>query len=46
MDFPVTATVRGGVFSTWILTSRTGESPFRVFDTTANRASNVVVTIG
>ena len=43
VDFPVTATVRGGVFSTWILTSRTGESPFRVFDTTANRASNVVV---
>ena len=47
VDFPVTATVRGGVFSTWILTSRTGESPFRVFDATANRASNVVtVTIG
>ena len=47
VDFPVTATVRGGVFSTWILTSRTGESPFRVLDKTANRASNVVtVTIG
>jgi hypothetical protein len=47
VDFPVTATVRGGVFSTWILTSRTGRSPFRVYDGTANRASNVVtVTIG
>ena len=47
VDFPVDATVRGGVFSTWIQTSRTGESPFRVYDATANRASNVVViTIG
>jgi hypothetical protein len=47
VDFPVTATVRGGVFSTWILTSRSGEAPFRVFDESANRASNVVtVTIG
>lgn len=47
VDFPVTATVRGGVFSTWIQTTRTGESPFRMFDATANRASNVViVTIG
>jgi hypothetical protein len=46
-DFPVTATVRGGVFSTWIQTSRTGEAAFRVFDGDANRASNVVrVTIG
>lgn len=47
VDFPVTATVRGGVFSTWIQTSRTGEARFRVFDATANRASNAVtVTIG
>lgn len=46
-DFPVTATVRGGVFSTWIQTSRTGEAAFRVFDADANRASNVVrVTVG
>jgi hypothetical protein len=46
-DFPVTATVRGGVFSTWIQTTRTGKAAFRVFDTSANRASNVVrVTIG
>jgi hypothetical protein len=47
VDFPVTATVRGGVFSTWIQTTRTGESPFRVLDVQANRASNaVVVTVG
>ena len=46
-DFPVTATVRGGTFSTWIQTTRTGEAKFRVFDGTANRASNAVtVTIG
>lgn len=47
VDFPVDATVRGGVFSTWIQTSRTGESPFRVYDEEADRASNVVrVTVG
>ena len=47
VDFPVTATVRGGVFSTWIQTTHTGESPFRVLDVEANRASNVVtVTVG
>ena len=46
-DFPVTATVRGGAFSTWIVTSRTGESAFRVFDPSLERASNVVtITIG
>jgi hypothetical protein len=46
-DFPVTATVRGGSFSTWIETSRTGESQFRVFDPSLERGSNVVrVTIG
>jgi hypothetical protein len=47
VDFPVEATVRGGVFSTWIQTSHTGESPFRVLDETTNRVSNVVViTVG
>ena len=47
VDFPVTATVRGGVFYTWIQTTRTGEAPFRVVDPTTNRASNVVlITIG
>jgi hypothetical protein len=46
-DFPVTATVRGGSFSTWIQTSRTGRSPFRVYDRQAGRGSNpVLVTVG
>ena len=46
-DFPVTATVRGGVFSTWIQTTHTGKQEFRVLDQTTNRVSNVVtVTIG
>jgi hypothetical protein len=46
-DFPVTASVRGGAFETWIKTSRTGVAKFRVFDKDANRGSNVVtVTIG
>ena len=47
VDFPVEATVRGGSFETWIQTSRTGVTKFRVFDAAADRASNVVtVTIG
>ncbi len=46
-DFPVDATVRGGIFSTWIMTSRTGETKFRVVDTSDQKASNVVtVQIG
>lgn len=46
-DFPVDATVRGGSFETWIQTSRSGKTQFRVFDKDSNRASNVVtVTIG
>jgi hypothetical protein len=46
-DFPVNATVRGGVFDTWIQTSRTGRAVFRVYDAQADRASNrVVVQIG
>ncbi len=47
IDFPVSATVRGGSFSTWIQTSRTGEAQVRVFDAAIERASNVVrVTVG
>jgi hypothetical protein len=47
IDFPVEATVRGGVFSTWIQTTRTGEQAFRVLDETTDRVSNVVViTVG
>lgn len=42
-EFPVTATVRGGIFETWIQTTRTGRSPFRVYDAGAGRGSNVVV---
>ncbi len=46
-DFPVTVPVRGGSFTTWIETSRTGASPFRVLDKAAGRGSNrVVVTVG
>lgn len=46
-DFPVNATVRGGVFDTWIQTSRTGRAVFRVYDAQADRASNrVMVQIG
>lgn len=43
----ITAQVRGGVFETWIQTSRTGETSFRVLDPSTERTSNVVtVTIG
>ena len=46
-DFPVTATVRGESFETWIQTSRTGEQVFRVFDLAEDRGSNsVTVTVG
>ncbi len=46
-DFPVTVAVRGGVFSTWIQTSRPGEQEFRVLDPETERTSNVVtITIG
>jgi hypothetical protein len=46
-DFPVTASVRGGSFETWIMTSRAGATKFRVYDDSADRASNVVtVQIG
>ena len=46
-DFPVSANVSGGIFNTFILTSRTGKARFRVIDHALNRASNpVTVTIG
>lgn len=46
-DFPVTATVRGGLFSTFIFTERAGKSRFRVLDEATGKASNAVtVTIG
>jgi hypothetical protein len=46
-NFPVTATVRGGTFETYVLTSRTGQQRFRVVDMATGEASNAVrVTIG
>lgn len=43
----VTAQVSAGQFSTWVLTSRTGEARFRVFDPGSGTASNpVLITIG
>lgn len=46
-DFGVQATVRVGTFETYVMTGRTGENRFRVFDPTSRRASNPVrVTIG
>ena len=46
-DFPVTTSVDGGRFGTYITTSRTGDARFRVVDKSADRTSNVVrVTIG
>ena len=41
-DFPVTATVSGGQFSTYITTSHVGPQRFRVTDKTGKRQSNVV----
>jgi hypothetical protein len=39
--------VSGGVFSTYIMTSRTGEARLRVYDKALQKASNAVrVTIG
>jgi hypothetical protein len=46
-DFPVTATVSGGLFNTWVTTSRTGDLRFRVLDRASGRHSNAVrVTVG
>ena len=46
-DFPVTAAVEGGRFSTYIQSSKTGKARFRVIDHSAGHASNEVrVTIG
>ena len=46
-DFPVSATVSGGTFDTWIVTSQTGATQFRVLDQATGTISNTVtVTIG
>ncbi len=42
VDFPTSATVSGGTFSTYIQTGRSGLNRFRVLDTSTGRASNVV----
>lgn len=45
-DFPVNANVSGGIYNTYVLTSRTGKARFRVIDHALNRASNpVTVTV-
>jgi hypothetical protein len=46
-DFPVSTTVGGGSFDTWIVTGQTGTAQFRVIDTATGTFSNpVTVTIG
>jgi hypothetical protein len=46
-DFPVTMSVVGGRFTTYITTSRTGLNRIRVVDTASGKVSNAVrVTIG
>jgi hypothetical protein len=47
VDFPVTVTVRGGTFRTYIFSGRTGLNRFRMLDEASGRASNAVrVAIG
>ncbi|HET7386019.1 MAG TPA: hypothetical protein VFJ19_05065 [Nocardioidaceae bacterium] len=46
-DFPVTATVSGGAFTTYVITSHTGPTKFRMLDRTTGRHSGTVtVQIG
>ncbi len=46
-DFPVTATVRGGSYRTFIFTERAGKSRFRMLDKATGTSSNAVtITIG
>ncbi|KRE93890.1 hypothetical protein ASG76_10730 [Nocardioides sp. Soil774] len=46
-DFPVTAPVIGGTFTTYVQTSRVGPNKFRVVDTDSEAISNeVTVTVG
>lgn len=42
VDFPVTATVRGGTFRTYIFSGRAGTNRFRMLDQDSGRASNAV----
>jgi hypothetical protein len=46
-DFPVTMSVSGGTFATYVQTSRTGPNKFRVVDTDSDVVSNeLTVTVG
>lgn len=46
-DFPVTVSVRGGAFSTYVMTGKSGKTKFRVVDTDSGEESNAVtVQIG
>ena len=42
VDFPTTATVRGGVFTTYIYTGHSGMNQFRVLDQATGKHSNTV----
>ena len=47
VDFPVTVTVSGGTFSTYVQTGQPGPNRFRVIDTDTEQASNeVTITVG
>ncbi len=46
-EFPVTASVSGGRFHTWVLTSQTGPNRFRVLDqATGRHSAPVTVRVG
>jgi hypothetical protein len=46
-DFGVDATVRGNSYATYVITQRTGEQRFRMYDPETQRSSNVVrVNVG
>ena len=42
-NFGVTATVRVGTYATYVMTGRSGDQHFRMFDPAAKRGSNVVL---
>lgn len=45
-NFPVTVSVSGGAFGTYVMTGQSGETRFRMLDTDSGKVSNVVtVTI-
>ena len=47
VDFPVSTSVSGGSFTTYIYTGRSGPNRFRVIDKEADKASNPVrVSVG